>query len=86
MPATRPAIRIAALATCLLPLQAQAHPGHLADVAGHSHWLGAAALAAAIALAALRARKGRRDRDAENAQSEAEEAMEEGEEELAEAR
>ena len=25
---------------------AQAHPGHLAEVAGHGHWLGAAAIGA----------------------------------------
>lgn len=29
---------------------AHAHPGHLAEVAGHGHWLGAAAIGAAIAI------------------------------------
>ncbi|KZY34842.1 hypothetical protein A3731_18330 [Roseovarius sp. HI0049] len=40
---------------------AQAHPGHLAEVAGHGHWLGAAAIGAAIAIglwAGLKGRKG----------------------------
>lgn len=36
---------------------AAAHPGHLAEVAGHGHWLGAAALGAAIALGAWAALK-----------------------------
>lgn len=47
---------------CLLVLTgpAIAHPGHLAEVAGHGHWLGAAAIGAAIAIglyAGLRGRK-----------------------------
>ncbi|MEL7278898.1 MAG: DUF6732 family protein [Pseudomonadota bacterium] len=47
---------------CLLVLTgpASAHPGHLAEVAGHGHWLGAAAIGAAIAIglyAGLRGRK-----------------------------
>lgn len=40
---------------------AEAHPGHLAEVAGHGHWLGAAAIGAAIAIglwAGLKGRKG----------------------------
>lgn len=39
---------------------AQAHPGHLAEAAGHSHWLGAAAIGAAIALGLWAALKGRK--------------------------
>lgn len=39
---------------------AQADPGHLAEVAGHSHWLGAAAIGAAIALGLWAALKGRK--------------------------
>jgi len=45
---------------------AQAHPGHLAEVAGHGHWLGAAAIGAAIAIglwSGLRARKDRAEPD-----------------------
>lgn len=41
---------------------AQAHPGHLAEVAGHGHWLAAGALAAAAALA-LWAAKGRKAKE-----------------------
>lgn len=52
----------ATLAAALVaPAAAQAHPGHLAEVAGHGHWLGAAAIGAAIALglwAGLKGRKG----------------------------
>ena len=59
-----PAYLCAGLALALLPLSAAAHPGHLAVVAGHSHWLGVAALAAAIALSALKAMKGRRKEEA----------------------
>lgn len=40
---------------------AAAHPGHLAEVAGHGHWLGAAAIGAAIALGAWSALKGKKD-------------------------
>lgn len=48
------------LITLLAATAAHAHPGHMAEVAGHRHWLGAAALGAAIAIglwAGLRARK-----------------------------
>ena len=48
------------LITLMAATAAQAHPGHMAEVAGHGHWLGAAALGAAIAIAlwaGLRARK-----------------------------
>jgi hydrogenase/urease accessory protein HupE len=48
------------LITVLSATAAQAHPGHMAEVAGHGHWLGAAALGAAIAIglwAGLKARK-----------------------------
>jgi len=52
---------------------AQAHPGHLAEVAGHGHWLGAAALGAAIAIGLWAGLKGRKDAE----EAEAEEADEE---------
>ncbi|MDF1855197.1 MAG: hypothetical protein P1U48_07055 [Pseudooceanicola sp.] len=42
-----------------------AHPGHLAEVAGHGHWLGAAAIGAAIAIGLLQGLKGRRRDDAD---------------------
>ncbi len=70
------------LTACLFALWANAlaaHPGHLAEVAGHGHWLGAAALGAAIALGAWAALKGKKQE-----QSEADE-VELDEEELQEA-
>ncbi len=39
---------------------AAAHPGHIADVAGHGHWVAGAAIGAAIALGLWEALKGRR--------------------------
>ncbi len=54
---------------------ATAHPGHLAEVAGHGHWLGAAALGAAIALGAWAALKGKKkDADAQEAEEATEDA------------
>ncbi|MFU8777103.1 MAG: DUF6732 family protein [Roseovarius sp.] len=56
-------MRFATILTALLSsTAAHAHTGHLAEVAGHGHWLGAAALGAAIAIglwAGLRGRKNR---------------------------
>lgn len=59
---------------------AAAHPGHLAEVAGHGHWIGAAAIGAAIALAAWAALKGKKADS-----SEVEEDAELDEEEMQEA-
>lgn len=56
---------------------AVAHPGHLAEVAGHGHWLGAAALGAAIALGAWQALKGRKERDEDSEEIEAEDELQE---------
>jgi hydrogenase/urease accessory protein HupE len=39
---------------------AQAHPGHLAGLAGHDHWVAGAAIGAAIAVGVWGALKGRR--------------------------
>lgn len=55
----------------LAPGAALAHPGHLTEVAGHGHWLGAAAIGAAIAIGLWQALKGRgeaRAQDAEEAE------------------
>ena len=41
---------------------AQAHTGHLAEVAGHGHWLGAAAIGAAIAIGLWASAKGKSDK------------------------
>lgn len=58
---------------------AQAHPGHLAEAAGHHHWLGAAALGAAIAIGLWAGLKGRKDEAAGEAEGD------EADEELREA-
>ena len=75
-------MRYATLFTLLLSAgAAQAHPGHLAEVAGHGHWLGAAAIGAAIAIGLWAGLKGRKAEEAE-----AEDAAEaEQDEELQEA-
>ena len=55
-------MRFATLTFALLTATgAQGHPGHLAEVAGHGHWLGAAAIGAAIAIGLWGALKGRKD-------------------------
>lgn len=58
--------------------RAEAHPGHLIEVAGHGHWLGAAAIGAAIALGAWAALKGKKDEasDADDAELDEEELQE----------
>ena len=56
---------------------AQAHPGHLAEVAGHGHWLGAAALGAAIAIGLWAGLKGRKDAEEAEAEEPAEEEPQE---------
>lgn len=43
------------LTALILPTAALAHPGHLAEAAGHVHWIGLAAGGAAIAVAVLAA-------------------------------
>jgi len=57
----------------LSPLPALAHPGHLADLAGHSHWIALGGLALAGALAAWAAR-GRKDGAVQEAQQDNPEA------------
>ena len=57
---------------------AQAHPGHLSEVAGHGHWLGAAALGAAIAIGLWAGLKGRKEtQDAEPEEAAADEDAQE---------
>ncbi|MCA1299111.1 DUF6732 family protein [Stappia indica] len=64
-----PAICAGAVAT--LPTLAQAHVGHVGELAGHSHWAGIAALAGAALLAGIvavgraRARRNSRKTDEE---------------------
>lgn len=47
------------LALILLPAVAQAHPGHLADLAGHDHWVAGAAIGAAVLAGLWGALKGK---------------------------
>ena len=51
---------------------AQAHPGHIADLAGHDHWVAGAAIGLAILTGIYGALKGKKDTDAD-AESEIEE-------------
>lgn len=46
-----------------LPSAVAAHGGHLGELAGHSHWVGIAALAGAALVAGLVTRKGRKSED-----------------------
>ncbi|MEO0750556.1 MAG: DUF6732 family protein [Pseudomonadota bacterium] len=55
----------------LLGSPALAHPGHLAEVAGHGHWLGAAAIGAAIAIGLYAGLRGRKAKAEETADDEA---------------
>ncbi|MEQ8480459.1 MAG: hypothetical protein RIC18_07370 [Hoeflea sp.] len=49
-----------------MPTVALAHGGHVGELAGHSHWVGWAAVAAAAALAAWAAKRGSKaDSDSE---------------------
>lgn len=64
---------LAASTALFLPTGAFAHGGHLGELAGHSHWIGVAALAGAAAIAAVIASKGRK-KDAAEGQAEQETA------------
>jgi len=59
-------IRFASVLTLLSAGMAQAHPAHMAEVAGHGYWMAAGALAAAIALVLLAAR-GRKSKETDAA-------------------
>lgn len=53
-----------AFASLAAPSLAWAHGGHIGELAGHSHWIGVAALAGAVAAAALAAKlKGRKSEE-----------------------
>ena len=69
-------MKYAMIILCLMTgTAAKAHPGHMAEVAGHGHWLAAAALGAAIAIGLWAGLKGRTQ--AAKAQAEDETADEE---------
>ncbi len=60
-----PCMKYAMIIPALLAgTMAEAHVGHVGEVAGHGHWLGAAAIGAAIAIglwAGLRGKSGKVD-------------------------
>ena len=65
------------LAGMFLAGGAQAHVGHLADVAaGHDHWVAAGAIGIAIAVAGWQALKGKKDAEVEEEPSGEETAQE----------
>ncbi|SEP83985.1 DUF6732 family protein [Thalassovita taeanensis] len=51
--------------------QAAAHPGHLAEVAGHGHWLAGVAIGAAIAIGLWQGLKGKGKDEAASDEAEA---------------
>ncbi|PVB60655.1 DUF6732 family protein [Labrenzia sp. 011] len=67
---------LAGLAAAFIPTSALAHAGHLGELAGHSHWVGAAALAGAALVAGIIALRDRKRKQADEA-PEAETAEEE---------
>ena len=59
---------------CLLPAPAWAHLGHVEAMAGHDHWIIAAAIAAALAAVAVGALKGSQEQGSEGEEPEPQEA------------
>lgn len=59
---------------CLLPAQAWAHLGHVEAMAGHDHWIIAAAIAAALAAVAVGALKGSQEQGSDGEEPEPQEA------------
>jgi len=56
----------AGFTAALMPAPAFAHAGHLGELAGHSHWVGAAAVAGAALVAGIIALKDRKRKKAED--------------------
>ncbi|WP_298817904.1 DUF6732 family protein [uncultured Roseibium sp.] len=54
------------LTAAMLPTSALAHGGHLGELAGHSHWIGVAAIAGAALVAGLVALKDRKQKASED--------------------
>ena len=59
---------------CLLPAPAWAHLGHVEAMAGHDHWIIAAAIAAALAAGAVGVLKGSQEQASEGEEPEPQEA------------
>ena len=60
-------IILSALAAIALPVPAFAHGAHLGELAGHSHWVGVAALAGAALVAGIIALKDKKQKKADEA-------------------
>lgn len=58
-------MRLICLPFLILATPASAHPGHLADLAGHDHWVAGAAIGAAILIGLWGAIKGKDKEEAE---------------------
>ncbi|MDF1736064.1 MAG: hypothetical protein P1U37_12310 [Minwuia sp.] len=57
----------------IVPVGALAHVGHVGELAGHSHWVGVAAVVGAVAVAAIAAKlrkRGERTDDEAESQTE----------------
>lgn len=59
---------LSGLFTLCLTSTSFAHGGHLGELAGHSHWIGVAALAGAALVAGLVAAKGKKKEDSDEAE------------------
>lgn len=59
----------------LIAAPAAAHPGHLADLAGHDHWVAGAALGAAILIGIMGAMKGKGKKAGPEDEAEADEEL-----------
>lgn len=82
MTALHAALRPAALSlgALLLASAAEAHPGHLTDLAGHDHWVAGAAIGLAIALGLYGALKGKSSDAKATTEAEAETTEDAGDE------
>ncbi len=61
------------ISVLVVPVGAMAHVGHVGELAGHSHWVGVAAVVGAAAVAAIAAKLRKRgEPDGQEAQSDAE--------------
>lgn len=56
----------AVLLASVIPGMCMAHPGHLVEAAGHTHWVAGAAIGAAIVLGLWAGLRGRKNDDAAN--------------------
>ncbi len=65
-------IALSGLLTILTPSVALAHVGHVGELAGHTHWVGVAALAGSALIAGIAAWAGRKSDEADTEEAPAE--------------